>query len=261
MKLDGATAVITGGTGAIGTEIGRALAQRGADVARWDVAADEGVIACDVSDPVSVAAAFEATLRDHGQPTVLVNAAGVSGGRAPWAADAADDEWRFVLSPTEAWRSVFDVNVLGPVNTSREFARLLRASGLPGAIVNITSIGGAELNDPALTAYSASKAAANAVTRIAAKNFGPLGIRVNAVAPGMMENRMKSAGITTEAVSGRGDPADMMRRVAAATPVENRFARPSDIADAVLGLLDSDFVSGQVLVVDGGLTLRSFSSE
>jgi NAD(P)-dependent dehydrogenase (short-subunit alcohol dehydrogenase family) len=261
MKLDGVTAVVTGGTGTIGAEIARALAARGATVVRWDVGAEDGVIGCDVSDPASVAAAFEATQRGHGLPAVLVNAAGVSGGRAPWAADASDEEWRFVLSPVEAWRSVFDVNVLGPVNTSREFARLLQASGQPGAIVNITSISGAELNDPALTAYSASKAAANSITRIAAKNFGPLGIRVNAVAPGMMENRMKQSGISTEAVSGRGDPADMMRRVSAGTPLEQRFAKASDIADGVLGLLDADFVTGQVLVVDGGLTLRGFSKE
>ena len=151
--------------------------------------------------------------------------------------------------------------MLGPVNTSREFARILRASRLTGAIVNITSISGFELNDPALTAYSASKAAANAITRIAAKNFGPLGIRVNAVAPGMMENRMKLAGVTQEAGGGRGDPSEMMRRVAEATPVEKRFARPSDIAEAVIGLLEADFVSGQILAVDGGVTLRSFSRD
>jgi NAD(P)-dependent dehydrogenase (short-subunit alcohol dehydrogenase family) len=261
VKLHGATAIVTGGTGAIGTEIGRALAERGAAVVSWDVAAADGVVACDVSDPDSVDAALEATVADHGIPTVLVNAAGVSGGRAPWADDAAEDEWRFVLSPVEAWRSVFDVNVLGPVNTSRAFARLLQRHQLTGSIVNVTSIGGAELNDPALTAYSASKAAANAVTRIAAKNFGPLGIRVNAVAPGMMDNRMKLSGITGEATSGRSDPAEMMRRVAEATPVEQRFARASDIADAVLGLLGTDFVTGQVLVVDGGLTLRALSRD
>ena len=261
MKLDGATAVITGGGGSIGAEIGRALSGRHTGVVKWDVTAGTDVIACDVSDPGSVAAAFETTVRSHGVPTILVNAAGVSGGRAPWAEDAADDDWPSVLSPVEAWRSVFDVNMLGPVNTSREFARILRANRLTGAIVNITSISGFELNDPALTAYSASKAAANAITRIAAKNFGPLGIRVNAVAPGMMENRMKLAGVTQEATGGRGDPSGMMRRVADATPVEKRFAKPSDIADAVIGLLGADFVSGQILAVDGGVTLRSFSQD
>jgi 3-oxoacyl-[acyl-carrier protein] reductase len=246
----------------MGTEIASVLAARGATVAKWDLDAHgDDALSCDVSDPDAVDAAFDETLQRFGVPTILVNAAGVSGGRAPWAADVVGgsaEDWRAVLSPIESWRAVFDVNVLGVVHTSRGFARLVSHHALSGAIVNITSIGGGPLTDPELTAYSASKAAANMITRISAANFGPLGIRVNAVAPGMMETRMKLAGVAS-VPNRRGDPPNMVERAAAITPVENRPARASDVAAAMLGLLESDFVTGQILLVDGGLMLRSLS--
>lgn len=262
MELSGAVAVVTGGTGTMGSDIRRALEARGAVAVPWDAITDAPkALSCDVSNTESVDEALAYTVKTYGVPTVLVNAAGVSGGRSVWADSADSENWPLVLSPPEAWDAVMSVNVIGLSNTMRAFARQLQQAGSPGAIVNITSLSGAEMADPMLAAYSSSKAAANMITRVAARTLGPLGIRVNAVAPGMMENRMKLAGVTQEAGGGRGDPSGMMRRVAEATPVEKRFARPSDIADAVIGLLEADFVSGQILVVDGGVTLRSFSRD
>jgi len=261
MRLKDAVCVVTGGTGTMGSEIGASLGKQGARVVSWDLGSSgPQLVHCDVSDAASVAAAFPETVHSYGTPTVLVNAAGVSGGRAPWAADASDEDWRFVLSAEEAWRTAFEVHVLGVVNTSREFARNIKNTGAAGAIVNITSVcGGSSFNDPALAALSATKAAANSVTRTAAMNFGPLGIRVNAVAPGVMETRVKVPGVSEEAASGRTDPAERMERVKRWTPVGNRLAKSSDVADAVLALLLSDFVTGQVVVVDGGLSLRSLT--
>jgi NAD(P)-dependent dehydrogenase (short-subunit alcohol dehydrogenase family) len=261
MILQDAVAVVTGGTGTMGLEIGAALSSHGATVVKWDLGPASGeVVHCDVRDAASVTAAFAQTVLAYGSPAVLINAAGVSGGRAPWAADASEEDWRFVLSAEEAWRTAFEVHVLGVVNTSREFARISRQTGSGGAIVNITSVcGGSAFNDPALAALSGTKAAANSVTRTAALNFGPLGIRVNAVAPGVMETRVKVPGVSEEAASGRTDPAERAERVKRWTPVGNRLARSADVADAVIALLLSDFVTGQVVVVDGGLSLRSLT--
>jgi NAD(P)-dependent dehydrogenase (short-subunit alcohol dehydrogenase family) len=153
---------------------------------------------------------------------------------------------------------VFAVNVLGVVNTSREFARRLQQEGRPGAIVNVTSVSALYLSDPTTTAYSASKSAANTVTRIAARAFGGLGIRVNAVAPGVMDNRMRVSGADTgPAQNTRHDSAERLRRINEATPLEGRRVTAHDIAQGVVSLLGADFVTGQVLAVDGGLSLRT----
>jgi NAD(P)-dependent dehydrogenase (short-subunit alcohol dehydrogenase family) len=257
MNLQGAVAVITGGTGAMGTEIAKFLAEEGATVAKWDLVPDTaGHIACDVSDPNSVNEAMRETVARYGTPSILVNAAGVSGGKSPRAVEATDDDWHLVLSSTEAWHAVFNVNILGVVNTSRAFARLLRDHGGGGAIVNISSTGGGPMNNGVLTAYSASKAAVNKITRIAAIDFGPLGIRVNAVAPGTMEVRMRATGTSAAPTpQGQAGGGGAMDAAMAATPVERRAGRASDIAQAVLSLLAADFVTGEILTVDGGQML------
>jgi NAD(P)-dependent dehydrogenase (short-subunit alcohol dehydrogenase family) len=261
VELTGAVAVVTGGTGTMGSDICRALRDRGAVPVPWDTVPDAAcAVSCDVSSGKSVDDAMAHTVAEHGVPTVLVNAAGVSGGRSVWADTADAGSWPLVLSPAEAWEAVMSVNVIGLSNTMRSFARQLEGTGLPGAIINITSTSGSEMTDPMLAAYSSSKAAANMITRVAARTLGPLGIRVNAVAPGVMETRMRVPAGTPRP----GNPAEAearMRRVQAATPLGHRLVRPGDITAAVVGLLGMDFVTGQVLSVDGGLALRSISRD
>lgn len=265
MEIPGKVAVVTGGAGSIGAVVARALAGRGATVARWDVDSDDpDVISCNVADADAVEAAFDTTSQRWGTPSILINAAGVSGGRSPWAPDVvlaatepfSVDAWRGVLSLPESWQITYGVNVLGVVNTSRSFARRVSQARGTGSIVNITSMGGDSLADPELTAYCASKAAANQITRICAASFAQLGIRVNAVAPGIMADRMKPSGVA-QAKTYRVDPPDVAEIGKKLTPLENRSVRPSDIADAIMGLLHADFVTGQIVTVDGGLTLRS----
>ena len=267
MELEQKVAVVTGGTGTIGGVIADYLTMAGATVVRWDRDADSGddsVVAVDVSDPASVDVAAALTLKRFGVPRILVNAAGLSGGLARLASDASTDgDWSAVLSAPSAWREVFDVNVLGVVNTSRAFARIVSdsdaAAGIVtgGAIVNITSTSAGPIVDPALSAYSASKAAVNMVTRLAASDFGPLGIRVNAVAPGFMETRMKPMPAGSVAAVMPTATVDTGTRVAARTPFEGRLGRPEDIAEATVALLGVGFVTGQVVYVEGGLTLHS----
>ncbi len=259
INLENVVAVITGGDGTIGSAVSELLCSRGATVVSWESRPlGEHSLACDVSDPASVTAAMDETVRSYGVPSILVNCAGVSGGRAPWAHNASEEEWDAVLSPLQAWDATFAVNVMGVVNCSREFALQAKLTGLSGAIVNVTSIAAEQLTDPSITAYSVSKAAVNALTRISALDFAALGIRVNAVAPGMMEHRMQVSAVEAPSDAKRQE-ASMADRVSATTPIEGRPARGLEVAQAILGLIDSDFVTGQIMVVDGGLTLRSFT--
>ncbi len=271
MKLESNVAVVTGGTGTIGEVIGTALREAGALVVRWDRDAGDGsepdLIAVDVSSSESVEAAMDLTVQRFGVPRVLINAAGLSGGLATLATEAVHSgDWSGVLSPESAWQQTFSVNVLGPVNTIRAFARVVgeqdstEATDDGGSVVNISSTSGGPIVDPALSAYSASKAAVNMITRLAASDLGPLGIRVNAVAPGFMETRMKpmpGPAVTSAAPDRPTATVDTGARVASQTPYRGRLGRPEDIAEAVLAVLASGFVTGQVIHVEGGLTLHS----
>jgi NAD(P)-dependent dehydrogenase (short-subunit alcohol dehydrogenase family) len=154
---------------------------------------------------------------------------------------------------------VLRVNVIGVANCMRVFARQLARTGRPGAIVNISSMASGPVAEPGLTAYSASKAAVNQLTRVAAAELGPLGIRVNAVGPGMMAEPMLGPTRPTATSSKPTDsrPADFALDKVTYVPIEQRHGRGEDIAEAVCAVLQMDWVTGQIIFADGGLTLRS----
>jgi len=220
-------AVVTGGARGIGAAIGDRLRADGYEVVALDVVDGADVVHCDVSDPASVRAAAELI----GPADVLVNNAAI---------------WRF--APLEDvtvddFDQVLAVNVRGPFLCSQAFGAgmLARRSG---AIVNIVSIA-ANLADPSVGAYSPSKAALLALTRQTAVEWGPRGVRCNAVGPGL---------VPTDGARVYDDP-DVRRRRARAVPLQ-RLAEPSEIAE-VVAFLASDraaYVTGQVIYVDGGLS-------
>ena len=144
-----------------------------------------------------------------------------------------------------AWRKVFETNVTGVFLLSQAIARGMVARG-SGSIVNIASNGGIHAT-PALAAYGASKAAIIHLTKTMAMELGPRGVRVNAIAPGLVETHMARALIENQA----GYEAFLKRN-----PLR-RHAQPEEIAGAAL-LLASDagsYANGAVLVVDGGATI------
>jgi len=262
MNIAGAVAVVTGGTGAIGQAVVSRLAELGAKPVAWDVYAGSGegpTVACDVGVAASVEEAMDRTVAEWGVPSVLVTVAAVSGGFSPLAVSANEDEWARVLTDPDTWQRVLTTNVIGVANCMRAFAHRLAAERRPGAIVNISSISSSLVAEAGLVAYSASKAALNQLTRCAAAELGPLGIRVNAIGPGLMATPMQGPNRPTAGVTKQSDarPSDFGLAITKHVPIEQRLGTGEDIAQAVAAVLQMDWVTGQVIYADGGLTLRS----
>ena len=167
-------------------------------------------------------------LERFGRLDVVVNNAGTTR-RVPFAdLDGADDE---------LWQRILGVNLMGPWYLSRAAVPALREA--KGAIVNVGSVAGIIAGGSSLP-YAVSKAALHHLTRTLAQALAP-DVRVNAVAPGLVDTPWTAGWDVNEAVVAR-------------TPL-GRAATPADIADAVVSLARTPFATGQVLVVDGGLTL------
>jgi 3-oxoacyl-[acyl-carrier protein] reductase len=235
-SLDGRTALVTGGSRGIGRAIAGELAEAGATVVigyrsgaeqAEEVAGEIGgrAVQADVSD----AEEAKRLVEEAGDVDVLVNNAGVT--RDGLLARMSDDDWSTVL----------DTNLGGTFNTCRAVIRgmMKRRSG---AIVNVSSIVGVHGN-PGQTNYSASKAGIIGFTKALARELGSRGVRANVVAPGYISTRLTN-----------DLPEELQQAMLASTPL-GRFGDPEDVAGAVR-FLASDaaaFVTGEVLLVDGGL--------
>jgi NAD(P)-dependent dehydrogenase (short-subunit alcohol dehydrogenase family) len=242
-RLDNKVAVVTGGNRGIGMALARALGEAGArvaiaarDAARSEAVAGElGALAVvtDVTDAASVGAMLETVTAELGPVDVLVNNSGVCYHRP--ALEVPDDEWR----------SVWDVNVDGVWHCSRVVGAQMIERGT-GAIVNIGSISAQIVNRPQWQpAYNASKAAVHQLTKSLAAEWAPHGVRVNALAPGYIKTEMAPV----------DDPHFKPRWVDDAAM--QRYALPEELGPSVVYLASdaSSFMTGSVLVIDGGYTL------
>ena len=235
MDLEGRAALVTGGSSGIGAAVVRRLQRAGSRVAVLDLQAEDGdgdlALACDVADEEQVVDAVARARRELGGLQVAVLAAGVGGMSA--IADMSSAEWDRVQG----------VNLRGTFLCLRETARALRDAGEGGAIVAVTSVSGF-LTDRLMGHYSVSKAGVAALVRVAARELGPLRIRVNAVAPGtpMFDAARRLPGYEEQ--------------VAARTPLGG-LGSPGAVADAVVALAGLDWVTGQIVAADGGVSLWS----
>ena len=243
--LDGRVALVTGGAGALGLDMAKALQQAGAaivlldrDQDRLDQAVaqltdgDATTIASDVTDPGAMREAVERARRWKGRLDILLNAAGTH-----------------VIRPSheltlEEWQRVISVNLTGTFVASQAVAPVMKEQG-GGKIINIGSVM-STYGMPRRAAYAASKGGVAMLTRSLAQEWGPWGICVNAISPGFFRTRLNEHLFQ--------DPAWVSRlesRVAL-----GRAGRPGDLWGAVIFLASpaSDYVNGHVLYVDGGFT-------
>lgn len=251
-RLQDRVAIVTGGSRGIGRAIVKALAAEGARVAvvyRGSKEAAEALVQevtqaggtaaayqVDVADGAAVQSCVEAVEKGWGPVTILVNNAGV----------IHDD--LFVRLEPEAWHKVISTNLGGTYNFCRAVAYGMMKQR-KGRIINVSSVAAEHVN-MGQTNYAASKGAINAFTRALAVELAPRGVTVNAIAPGFIETDMSAA--------VRNKAGDVIEKKY--IPMK-RLGQPEDIARVALFLAsdDASYITGQVLTVDGGLSLGSGS--
>jgi len=238
VDLDGARAVVTGGASGIGAAVVSQLRRAGASVGVLDLAApaptQDLAVLCDVADEAQVVAGVRAVHDALGGVDLAVLSAGVGGFSS--LLDMSADEWDRVLS----------VNLRGAFLCLREAARLMVEGGRGGAIVVVGSVSGF-LVERLMGHYSVSKAAVHHLARVAARELGPFGIRVNAVAPGVTDTPLAQQ---AKLLPGYWERAGERAALGA-------VGSPDAVAEAVLALLRAEWVTGQVVAADGGVSLWS----
>lgn len=228
---------ITGGTGAIGEAIAKNFSETDDVIFTYCTREEKAcflaeklhckAVKTDVTDPKSVSHAVDEVIRKYSRIDILVNNSGISLIKP------------FLDTSYDEWKRMIDVDLTGVFNVTKAVSRYM-VSRKSGAIVNISSIWGVN-GASCETAYSAAKAGVIGLTKALAKELGPSGITVNAVAPGVIDSPMNSSSLSPKELSALAED----------TPLE-RLGRPSEVAAAVRALAENRFITGQVLGVDGG---------
>lgn len=242
-NLHGKVALVTGSSSGIGAATARALAADGATVVvNSSTSVGEGerlaselpgasYVQGDVADPAQADALVQLAVERHGRLDILVNNAGTT---------AVIPHSDLTAATPDIWRHIFDVNVMGTWQVTVAAVPHLRRSG-DASIVNVSSIAGHKATGSSIP-YAASKAAVSHMTVLLANVLGP-DIRVNAVAPGMVDTPWTA------------DWTDIRALVQARAPLK-RSGTPQDVADVITALVGARYVTGEVVLVDGGLHLR-----
>ena len=245
MDLDGAVAIVTGGSGGLGGRICHALAKAGTNIAvGYCQSREQGesiasalestgvkaeAVRCDVTDRDQVDALVAQVLERFGRLDILVN-------------DAAYNKWipfnDLDALTYEEWHKILDVNLTGPMLCTKAVAGPMKRQGA-GRIVNISSVAGLAPKGSSI-AYAVSKAGLNHLTRCMAVGLAPE-VLVNCVAPGYMEGTRMSTNLSPQ-----------HRRDAVEGSLLKRTANKDDVADQVVSFCRTDSITGQTLVIDSG---------
>jgi NAD(P)-dependent dehydrogenase (short-subunit alcohol dehydrogenase family) len=250
-RVDNQIAVVIGGAGGIGEALAGGLAEYGAKVVLADVdlqraeevaqgirakfkSSDATAIKFDITDEKSVAALKDQVVTKFGTVDILINSHGINVKKAA------------IEFPVSDWDRIFAINVRGTMLTCREFGKVM-VERKKGKVINLSSVRGVRATFwGGNEGYAATKASIDMITRSLASEWAPYKINVNALAPSTVATRFSEATLQ--------DP-DKLKRFLASCPLQ-RVGQPADIVGACIFLASpaSDFVTGQIIYLDGGLT-------
>jgi NAD(P)-dependent dehydrogenase (short-subunit alcohol dehydrogenase family) len=245
MEFNNQIAVVTGGASGMGKACARALTERGVRVVVWDRDIGnlgEAAVACDVSSAAEVVHALEETIARQGVPRICVNCAGIAPSERMVGRDGA--------MSLEAFKNVIDINLVGTFNVMRVVAdamvrlEALGDSNERGVIINTASIAAYE-GQIGQMAYSASKGGVISMTLPAARELAQHGIRVNAIAPGLIATPLLLK-----------MPQAVQDGLSVTVPFPKRFGKPEEFASLVMHIVENCMINGEVIRLDGALRMQ-----
>jgi len=254
MDVSGKVAVVTGGASGIGQAVVKAIAAKGGKVVIFDLneAAGQALarelgagalfVRVNVADESSVQAGVAAAVAAFGAIHICVNCAGIATGAKTVGKDGP--------FPLEVWNKTIGINLTGSFNVTRLCAEQM-AKNAPiggdesrGVVINTASVAAFE-GQMGQAAYSASKGGIVGMTLPIARDLASLGIRVNAIAPGLINTPM-----------GAGLPPQVVDSLAKSVLYPKRFGRPEEIAHVAICLIENDYINGETIRVDGGIRMQ-----
>jgi 3-hydroxyacyl-CoA dehydrogenase / 3-hydroxy-2-methylbutyryl-CoA dehydrogenase len=254
MNIAGKVAVVTGGASGIGLAVTRAFIDKGGRVAIFDLNEGAGRNAVnelgaaaifekvDVADESSVAAAIGKAMAAFGAMHVCVNCAGIGSAHKTFGKDGP--------FPLAAWSKTIAVNLTGTFNTARLCAEQiaknapLDAHGGRGVIINIASVAAFD-GQIGQVAYSASKGGIVGLTLPMARDLSGIGIRVNTIAPGLIETPLLGA-----------LPAEVLDALGKSVLYPKRLGKPEEIAQMAISMVENDYMNGECVRLDGGIRMQ-----
>jgi 3-hydroxyacyl-CoA dehydrogenase / 3-hydroxy-2-methylbutyryl-CoA dehydrogenase len=253
MKIAGKVAVVTGGASGIGQAVVRALVEKGARVAIFDLNDSAGLAmeqeqgsaviyaGANVVDEAAVAAAIAKTMSAFHAIHICINCAGIGNAHKIFGKDGP--------FPLAAWNKVISVNLTGTFNVTRLCAEQMAknapedANGGRGVVINTASVAAFD-GQMGQAAYSASKAGIVGMTLPMARDLAGIGVRVNTIAPGLIETPLM-AGLPPEVADALGK----------SVLYPKRLGRPQEIAHMAICLVENDYINGETIRVDGGIRM------
>ena len=257
MDISGAAAVVTGGASGIGAAVARALAAHGARVVVADLHKDKGTavahevggvfVEVDVTRTETIVAAVDRA-QELGPLRVLVNSAGIA-----WAQRTVGKDGRYEsAADLDAFKRVIAINLVGTFDAIRIAATAmgrtqpLNESGERGAIVNLASIAAFD-GQTGQAAYSSSKGGLVGMTLPVARDLAAIGVRVNTVAPGLVDTPIYGQGEASEAFKANLEKGVLFPK---------RLGRPEEVAEVVIAALTSSYLNAETIRVDGGIRMQ-----